>query len=229
MSRYLPLVTDALDEIGAHARHLVIEVEQIDTFVDDVITPPPSSTSGGNIGSSGRTEEEEATRASMALDPRRLEPALHVETFVKGASNQFALAAALRVAETPGRSYNPLFIYGAAGLGKTHLLHAIGHYVSHHYQHDVVRYVSTETFLNEYVDGIPHQHHRQLQAALSRHRRAAHRRHPVHGRQGRSPGEFFTRSTRCTAPTSRSSSRATGCPMRSPRSKSACAAGSSGA
>ena len=76
------------------------------------------------------------------------------ETFVKGASNQFALAAALRVAETPARSYNPLFIYGSAGLGKTHLLHAIGHYVHHNYQHHVVRYVSTETFMNEYVDAI---------------------------------------------------------------------------
>lgn len=76
------------------------------------------------------------------------------ETFVKGQSNQFALAAAMRVGETPGRSYNPLFIYGAAGLGKTHLLHAIGHYVHRHYPHDVVRYVSTETFLNEYVDAI---------------------------------------------------------------------------
>ena len=58
------------------------------------------------------------------------------------------------MAETPGRSYNPLFIYGSAGLGKTHLLHAIGHYVQSHYQHDIVRYVSTETFLNEYVDAI---------------------------------------------------------------------------
>ena len=88
------------------------------------------------------------------VDTAGLNPRYMFETFVKGASNQFALAAALRVAETPGRSYNPLFIYGAAGLGKTHLLHAIGHYVHHHYQHDLVRYVSTETFLNEYVDGI---------------------------------------------------------------------------
>ena len=83
-----------------------------------------------------------------------LNPRYTFETFVKGASNQFALAAALRVAETPARSYNPLFIYGAAGLGKTHLLHAIGHYVNQNYVHHQVLYVSTETFLNEYVDAI---------------------------------------------------------------------------
>ena len=58
------------------------------------------------------------------------------------------------MAETPARSYNPLFIYGAAGLGKTHLLHAIGHYVTRTTSHYEVRYVSTETFLNEYVDAI---------------------------------------------------------------------------
>ena len=83
-----------------------------------------------------------------------MNPRYTFETFVKGASNQFALAAALRVAETPARSYNPLFIYGSAGLGKTHLLHAIGHYVNQNYAHYVVRYVTTETFLNEYVDAI---------------------------------------------------------------------------
>ena len=83
-----------------------------------------------------------------------LNPRYTFETFVKGASNQFALAAALRVAETPARSYNPLFIYGAAGLGKTHLLHAIGHYVEQNYAHYSVRYVSTEAFLNEYVNAI---------------------------------------------------------------------------
>jgi chromosomal replication initiator protein len=83
-----------------------------------------------------------------------LNPRYTFETFVKGTSNQFALAAAQRVAETPGRSYNPLFIYGSAGLGKTHLLHAIGYYVHQNYAHYEVRYVSTETFLNEYVDGI---------------------------------------------------------------------------
>ena len=76
------------------------------------------------------------------------------DTFVKGASNQFPLAAALRVAETPARSYNPLFIYGSAGLGKTHLLYAIGHYVHQNYQHHKIRYVSTESFMNEYVESI---------------------------------------------------------------------------
>ena len=92
--------------------------------------------------------------ARSMIDEAGLNPRYTFETFVKGGSNQFALAAALRVAETPGRTYNPLFIYGSAGLGKTHLLHAIGHYVHHNYQHHDVRYVSTENFLNEFVDAI---------------------------------------------------------------------------
>lgn len=76
------------------------------------------------------------------------------ENFVTGASNRFAHAAALAVAETPARSYNPLFVHGDAGLGKTHLLHAIAHYVHQTNPHAEVRYVSTEAFLNEYVEAI---------------------------------------------------------------------------
>jgi chromosomal replication initiator protein len=71
-----------------------------------------------------------------------------------GPSNQFAHAAALSVAGQPGRSYNPLFIYGDAGLGKTHLLQAIGHYVRENYRDYVVRYVTSETFLNEFIESI---------------------------------------------------------------------------
>lgn len=83
-----------------------------------------------------------------------LDPRYSFDSFVIGASNRFAHAAALSVAETPSKSYNPLFIHGAAGLGKTHLLHAIGHYVRENYPDRHIRYVSTETFLNEFVDAI---------------------------------------------------------------------------
>jgi len=166
MSRYLPLVRDALEEIGSSNRMFVVDVQVSDTGESYVEAVPdielgepgpgynaPSHQAGsvpGPNGSGYSRSNEPGTPADLA----GLNPRYSFDTFVKGQSNQFALAAASRVAETPGRSYNPLFIYGAAGLGKTHLLHAIGHYVHRHYQHDVVRYVSTETFLNEYVDAI---------------------------------------------------------------------------
>ncbi|MEN9645272.1 MAG: chromosomal replication initiator protein DnaA [Actinomycetota bacterium] len=154
LSRYLPLVRDALEEIGAAHVQFVVEVQVAEpepepAWVADTpreAVPPPGSAAGN--AAAGLS----STAGNGSIDG--MNPRYTFETFVKGASNQFALAAALRVAETPGRSYNPLFIYGSAGLGKTHLLHAIGHYVQSHYQHDVVRYVSTETFLNEYVDAI---------------------------------------------------------------------------
>ena len=91
---------------------------------------------------------------SLASDETPLNPRYTFDAFVIGKSNGFAHAAARSVAETPARSYNPLFIYGTAGLGKTHLLHAIGHYVRENYPTSHVRYVSTETFMNEFVDAI---------------------------------------------------------------------------
>ena len=87
-------------------------------------------------------------------DTSVLNPAYTFETFVIAASNRFPHAASLAVAESPARSYNPLFIYGEAGLGKTHLLHAIGNYVIENFPGSNVRYGSTETFLNEFVDAV---------------------------------------------------------------------------
>ena len=139
--RYLALVRDALLEIGRPELDLEMEVNSERVFEDRPADLAPVPTFERVPRPEGPTTD--------GLNPRYT-----FETFVRGASNQFALAAAQRVAETPARSYNPLFIYGAAGLGKTHLLHAIGHYVTQNYGHHQVRYVTTETFLSEYVDAI---------------------------------------------------------------------------
>ncbi len=153
LTRYLPLVSEALDEVIAPGCELEIVVDEREPDEE-----PPTHDDGGGRRLVDATREVGSLGigpyGTALLDEAGLNPRYTFETFVKGASNQFALAAALRVAETPARSYNPLFIYGAAGLGKTHLLHAIGHYVHHNYQHHEVRYVSTETFLNEFVDAI---------------------------------------------------------------------------
>lgn len=109
------------------------------------------------------------TSAPIAEPPPPLEPEpasnretnlisrYRFESFVVGQSNRFAWAAAMAVSEQPGAHYNPLFIYGGAGLGKTHLLNAVGHQALEMYPKLVVRYVSSETFLNEFIDSIRRQ------------------------------------------------------------------------
>jgi chromosomal replication initiator protein len=87
------------------------------------------------------------------IEPARLNPKYTFETFVIGESNRFAHAAAYAVAEAPAKAYNPLFVYGESGLGKTHLLHAIGHAIFSMFQ-TRVRYVSSEEFTNEFINSI---------------------------------------------------------------------------
>lgn len=161
LTRYMSLVRDALNEVGATERQLLVDVQTNtandvqDLLVADqtlvVLTEPLNlvTTTDQELDSTLIQKSRTGKGTAVGLNPKYT-----FDTFVKGTSNQFALAAAQRVAETPGRSYNPLFIYGSAGLGKTHLLHAIGDYVHQNYAHYEVRCVSTETFLNEYVDGI---------------------------------------------------------------------------
>ena len=117
------------------------------------------------------TEPEPAVELSLVSDPSvelkpqpmlpstshefgRLNPKYVFDTFVIGSSNRFAHAAAVAVAEAPAKAYNPLFIYGDSGLGKTHLLHAIGHYARRLYSGIRVRYVNSEEFTNDFINSI---------------------------------------------------------------------------
>ena len=153
LTRFLPLVSDALEETTGGPCQLVILVDPSTPYLD-LDQRPDGATDGASSEALEGAGLTPPPRPELDADDARLNSRFTFETFVKGPSNQFALAAALRVAETPGRTYNPLFIYGSVGLGKTHLLHAIGHYIHRNYQHYDVRYVTSETFLNEFVDAI---------------------------------------------------------------------------
>ncbi|MDT0202416.1 chromosomal replication initiator protein DnaA [Nocardioides sp. AE5] len=95
-----------------------------------------------------------STKPQAPAVETRLNPKYTFETFVIGSSNRFPHAAAVAVSEAPGKAYNPLLIYGDSGLGKTHLLHAIGHYVRSLYRGAQVRYVSSEEFTNEFINAV---------------------------------------------------------------------------
>jgi chromosomal replication initiator protein len=134
----------------------------VDPQLDDVVVEveerdPP----GRHMAPEVDEEDEQATSGSVDMSTggpsaleTRLNPKYRFETFVIGSSNRFPHAAAVAVAEAPGKAYNPLLVYGDSGLGKTHLLHAIGHYVRSLYRGAKVRYVSSEEFTNEFINSI---------------------------------------------------------------------------
>ncbi len=116
-------------------------------------TSGSTSSSQGSTGA-GSASSSNATLSGSAVD--HIDPRYTFDAFVIGASNRFAHAAAQSVAENPAKAYNPLFIHGGSGLGKTHLLHAIGNYVREQFPSRRVQYVSTETFVSEFIDAVRH-------------------------------------------------------------------------
>ncbi len=156
-SRYLPMIEDTLaNEAGAPVRGR-LTVREADVEHNSIEIPG----GGADFPSDPQPlASPEPAAVAATTRPGRETPAVQLdtkftfETFVAASSNRLAHAAAQAVAETPGRSYNPLFIYGDSGLGKTHLLHAIGNYVAENYPRRKVLYVTTETFMNDFVDSL---------------------------------------------------------------------------
>ena len=109
-------------------------------------------------------DRDPATGPVLTSGDSRLNPKYSFDSFVTGGSNRFAHAAAFAVAEAPAEAYNPLFIYGSSGLGKTHLLHAIGHYAIHLKPRIKVRYVSSEEFTNDFINAIQNNKTAEFQA-----------------------------------------------------------------
>jgi chromosomal replication initiator protein len=146
-SNYLPLVQSAVAEAFDGSREIRIVARQSDDMNSGIQTvegpEAPRATPP--------RERVPASTASTGMNPRN-----SFDSFVVGSNNQFAYAAALAVAQAPAKTYNPLFIYGGSGLGKTHLLQAIGHHVLASRKGAKVFYLSSEQFTNEFIDAIQH-------------------------------------------------------------------------
>ncbi|HTH01255.1 MAG TPA: chromosomal replication initiator protein DnaA [Vicinamibacterales bacterium] len=144
---YAAVLDEALGEINRRGTAIVFVSELAEVSEPPVVASAPTPTPTPELFS-GATDEGDGSPAGS------LAPRYSFDTFIVGPSNQFAHAACRAVAETPSRSYNPLFIYGGVGLGKTHLMHAIGHYVLNHLRTLKLTYISSERFMNEMINAV---------------------------------------------------------------------------
>ena len=135
---YAGVITEAVAELGREGLKIAFLTDK-----EAVATKPPPRP----------TPTQTETLKSVSR-PRGLNPRYTFDTFVVGSSNQFAHAASLAVAEAPSRSYNPLFLYGGVGLGKTHLMHAIGQYLLDQNDQQKLTYISSERFMNEMINAV---------------------------------------------------------------------------
>ncbi|HQZ40450.1 MAG TPA: chromosomal replication initiator protein DnaA [Vicinamibacterales bacterium] len=150
---YSVVLAEALTEVGRGQVQLVFEVDGTEAASGALPRPAPGLTAPTTTPERPFQVEERPSAASPVI-PGGLNPRYTFDTFIVGPSNQFAHAACRAVAEAPSRSYNPLFIYGGVGLGKTHLMHAIGHYVVQHNPALTLTYISSERFMNEMINAV---------------------------------------------------------------------------
>ena len=160
-TRLRPLVVQALTETLGRDIKLAVTVDTsiapaLDETTDEVADATYADAEAEQALPEPELPEQRpgAGAPGTKAEDARLNAKYTFDTFVIGSSNRFAHAAAVAVAEQPARAYNPLFIYGGSGLGKTHLLHAIGHYTRTLYKGTRVRYVSSEEFTNEFINSI---------------------------------------------------------------------------